>query len=71
MKITLHRIVLYILIRYFPNLFKRYYAEYKYTDRKYKIKKLLKEKYYLKHINIRRAKNDKKKIIFKRITTSS
>lgn len=54
MKLTLHRIVLLLLINTMPKLFDRYYAEYKYTLRNYIIKKLLKEKYYLKHINKRR-----------------
>ena len=35
MKLTLHRIVLFILIKFIPALFDRYYKEYKYTNRLY------------------------------------
>jgi hypothetical protein len=35
MKLTLHRIVLFLLIKVSPKLFKRYYAEYHYSYEKY------------------------------------
>jgi hypothetical protein len=36
MKISFHKYILIILISVWPNLFKRYYNEYKRTARKYK-----------------------------------
>jgi ABC-type multidrug transport system fused ATPase/permease subunit len=35
MRLTLHRIVLFLLIKISPKLFRRYYAEYHYTHEKY------------------------------------
>jgi ABC-type multidrug transport system fused ATPase/permease subunit len=35
MRLTLHRIVLFLLIKISPKLFRRYYAEYHYSYEKY------------------------------------
>jgi hypothetical protein len=59
MKLTLHRIVLFLLIKVSPKLFRRYYAEYHYTHNKYlrhkkvesvnsHLKKLMKNKEFRK-----------------------